>query len=161
LAAVYGESITGESAGQFLTGAIDDIVDYVVALNLNGHKYISYIYSSVFTQDDEQMVMKVHFGLVNNSAGPFGGVVCDPINQMYNPTGFGAIYQIESILNSETCNPNLRFRLRTVYTPWPSHPSNYNQQLIPGFICQLATPKFFSLFLNLPAQAQTFPNIPL
>lgn len=156
----YGESITGESAAQFLTGTIDEIVEYVNGLSLDGFKYISYIYTSVHSQDDDVMVMKVHFGLVNNSMGPFGAVECDPIDQMYNPISLSALFQIESILNSEECNPNLRLKLRSGNTHWPSHPSNYGQQLAPGFVWHLAysgnvinqyiSPNVFSDFYNSP-----------
>lgn len=133
-----GECITGTSAAHFLTGTIDELIGYVQNLDLPGYKYISYIYTTVYTQDDQQMVMNVHFGLVNRVSTGSGFVTCDPTNGMYDPIGFAAFYQMNTILNSENCNPNLRLRIRTGSPYTPPHPSNYGATLIPGYTWVLA-----------------------
>lgn len=133
-----GECITGTSAAHFLMGTIDELIGYVQNLDLPGYKYISYIYTTVYTQDDQQMVMNVHFGLVNRVSSGNGPINCTPPLGTYNPVDGTTWFIMDYYLNNLECNPNLKVRIRNGANLIPPHPSTCGGIILPGYTFVLA-----------------------
>lgn len=120
----------GSSVANFLTQSIDTVISFVNNLGIDGYKYISY----VSTSTDSVGGININFGLVTSNVstlqrspdGDSGFLNCNAPVGSYHPATT-ARPQLLGMLNSETCNPNLRARSKPGAFNVPPDPRELGQ----------------------------------